>query len=554
MVSIFTAVAAFCLVPAMSSAASAPELPRSSIDTGYRPAHGRTLHVRAGDDFQSALYRAQPGDVITLEAGATFVGPFTLPKKPGSAWITIRTSAPDSRLPPPGTRADPSYANVMPKIVVGRGVGGAIIAAPGAHHYRFIGIEILPRKDVFVYNLVLLGSDERSENQFPHHIIFDRCYLHGDPVAGGRRGIALNGSSLAVIDSYLSDFKEVGAEAQSLLGWNGPGPFKIVNNYLEGAGENVMFGGASTPTIANLVPSDIEIRRNHFYKPLSWKIGHPSYAGTPWTVKNLFELKNARRVLVEENLFEHNWAHAQSGFAIVLTVRNQDGGAPWSVVEDVTFRRNIVRHTGSGVVILGRDDNFPSQQAKRILVQDNLFEDISGAKWGGSGILFQLLNGSADVVIDHNTGLQDEHIVMADGAPHTGFVYRNNIAPHNRYGIFGSGTSAGNATLERYFPGAVIQKNIIAGGSGALYPRDNFFPVSLHKVGFVNPAAGDYRLADSSLPKKAGTDGRDLGANFAALSQALAARSHKPNQKQPVPSSLTAGPGQMKAESSRGQK
>ena len=110
-----------------------------------------------------------------------------------------------------------------------------------------------------------------------------------------------------------------------------------------------------------MVPSDIEIRRNHFAKPLAWKLGHPDYAGTPWSVKNLFELKNARRVLVEGNLFERNWPHAQTGTAILFTPRNQNGTAPWSVVEDVTFRHNIVRQSGSGMVISGRDTNAPTQ-------------------------------------------------------------------------------------------------------------------------------------------------------------------------------------------------
>jgi hypothetical protein len=81
--------------------------------------------------------------------------------------------------------------------------------------------------------------------------------------------------------------------------------FRTVNNYLEGAGENLMFGGAD-PSIPDLVPSDIEIRGNPFFKPLSWKIGHLTYAGRPWSVKNIFELKNARRVLAEGNLLEHN--------------------------------------------------------------------------------------------------------------------------------------------------------------------------------------------------------------------------------------------------------
>jgi len=92
------------------------------------------------------------------------------------------------------------------------------------------------------------------------------------------------------------------------------------------------------------VPSDIEIRHNHFVKPLSWKADDPTYAGTAWTVKNLFELKNAQRVLVDGNVFEYNWPAAQNGFAILFTVRNQDGHAPWSTVADVVFSNNIVRH------------------------------------------------------------------------------------------------------------------------------------------------------------------------------------------------------------------
>jgi len=89
--------------PATPSAGGA-ELPRIWLDTSYGPPSGRTLAVRAGGDLQAALDEAQPGDVITLEAGATFRGPFTLRRKRGQEWITVRTSASDDTLPPPGAR------------------------------------------------------------------------------------------------------------------------------------------------------------------------------------------------------------------------------------------------------------------------------------------------------------------------------------------------------------------------------------------------------------------------------------------------------------------
>lgn len=496
-----------------SAASAAPELPRLYVDTMSAPRTGRTIPVQAGGDFQSALDASQPGDVIVLEGGAVFTGPFTLPNKPGSSWITIRSDTSERSLPA-GTRATPSHATGMPKLTTGH--GSVLTTEPGAHHYRFVGIEIQPREGVFLYNLVLLGHNETSVENLPHHIIFDRCYLHGDPKKGTRRGIAMNGRYIAVVDSYLSDFKEVGQDSQAILGWSGTGPFKIVNTYLESAGENVMFGSGD-PRIPNLVPSDIEIRRNHFSKPLAWKIGDPQYEGTPWSIKNLFELKNARRVLIEGNLFEYNWAHAQHGFAIQLTVRNQDGNAPWSVIEDVTFANNIVRHTGSGVNILGLDDNRTSQQARRILIRNNLFDDVNGTKWGGSGILFQLLRGTSDVMIEHNTAFQTGNIIMADGLPHTGFVYRANIAPHNDYGIFGSGSGVGMSTLKTYFPDSVIRNNVIVGGNANQYPHGNFFPPVIEELRFASRAGGNYRLTGPDLFKRSGSDGKDPGVDFDAL-------------------------------------
>ena len=62
--------------------------------------------------------------------------------------------------------------------------------------------------------------------------------------------------------------------------------------------------GGNDPKIANLVPSDIEFSNNYLCKPLSWNPTDPSWDGITRTVKNLFELKNAQRVLVSGNVME----------------------------------------------------------------------------------------------------------------------------------------------------------------------------------------------------------------------------------------------------------
>src|SRR5262245_9322165 len=246
----------------------------------------------------------------------------------------------------------------MPTLVA-PAYGSALVTEAGAHHYRFIGVEIRPAANTFVYNLVLFGSDtEPVLANFPHHLIIDRSYLHGDPVAGTRRGVALNSRDTAIIDSYLADFKEAGADTQAICGWNAAGPFKIVNNYLEAAGENVMFGGAD-PAVSGLVPADIELRHNTIAKNPAWKPKAPTYDGSRWTIKNLLELKNARRVLIEGNLFEEQWESAQT-YALVLTPRNS-GTAPWSTVEDVTIRYNWIRRVWSVLAVSGFDEYHPSQ-------------------------------------------------------------------------------------------------------------------------------------------------------------------------------------------------
>ena len=86
-------------------------------------------------------------------------------------------------------------------------------------------------------------ASETTVDAEPSDIIVDRSYVHGIDGAATRRGIALNGRRMAVIDSYLENFHDPDNDSQAIAGWNGPGPFRIVNNFLEAAGENIMFGG-----------------------------------------------------------------------------------------------------------------------------------------------------------------------------------------------------------------------------------------------------------------------------------------------------------------------
>ena len=475
-----------------------------------------TIHVPVGGDLQQAINQAAPGDTITLAPGKVYTGNFVLPKKTGGEFITITTSD-QSSLPPPSSRITPQAASMLPKIV-SPDWEPAIATGAGAHHYRLVGLEIRSASSIYSLGLVLLGSASATDaTSSASDLELDRLYIHGDPEVGAKRGVALNSRSTTIRNCHISDIKSTSQDTQAIAGWNGAGPFGIFNNYLEAGGQSIIFGGAVANT-PGLIPSDIVIRYNHFKKPLTWKQGDPQYAGTPWLVRSLLQLTNARRVLVEGNIFENSWAGSEMGYAVVFKVLAHNGNLPWAVIEDVTFVRNLVRHAGGVFQIVGKDDSLGA--ARRILLKDNLFYDINPVQWGGEGRILQLQE-TVDVSIDHNTVIHNgSSALFFGGQPSTGFVFRNNITPHGTDGVSGDGTSTGISTLNQYAPSSVFLKNALAGGNAGLYPSGSFFPASLSAVGFVDSSKQDYRLAGSSPYKAAGTDGKDLGADINAIMNA----------------------------------
>jgi IPT/TIG domain len=603
------------------------------------PASAQVPHiisVPAGGNLQTAIDAAVPGDTIQLQPGVTYKGTFVLPAKAGTAVITIRT-APDSRQPGDGVRVQPAHAPALAKLTSGSSMP-ALRTAGAAHHYTLMLLEFGANSQGSG-DIVQLGqadSTQTSLAQVPYSLVLDRLYVHGDPLVGQKRGIALNSASTQIINCYISDIKAVAQDAQAIAAMNGPGPYVIENNYLEAAAENFLAGGVD-PMIANLTPSDITFRYNHLYKPSAWRnaivptparitatvgagtlpagtyayrvvaqragtvaggatalsaasaevtvtlaapgsiaLSWPSVesgasyrvygrlpanetqywkttttsfvdtgaagtsgkpgSGTVWTVKNLFELKNARRVLVERNVMQNNWQAAQAGYAIVFTPRNSGGLCTWCAVEDVTFRLNIVRHTAAGVNILGYDNTAPSGQAHGISVIDNLFYDVSQTAWGGNGLAVQMGDGPADVTFDHNTidHFGSSAFYAYGSQQMIGVQITNNLMRHGTYGIFGAGTTSyGTATINQYFPGGIVTGNVLAGGTASKYPAGNLFPtVATHVAQFTAPASGDYSLVAGSLYAHAALDGKDLGANISEIvtSSALALGGAPPTQ------------------------
>jgi hypothetical protein len=482
------------------------------------PGPGFCYSAFTPNDFTNALSSAKPGDTIYLHAGNTFAGPFQLPAKSQTTspqYITITTDALVASatqpygpgvLPADGVRVSPGDKAAMPTITTPASStsasNSAITTATSASYYRFVGIEFTT--PYFVYNVIQLGTgSEKSASALPHHITFDRSYIHGSATAGSRRGIAANGGQggkvvdlsnpkpaeqdLVFTNSYFADFNDPGADNEAIMSWNGYGPFQIVNNYLEAAGENLMFGGAD-PLIRNLVPSNITIKNNHFYKPLGWMAD-----SSKW-VKNMFELKNASGVWVENNVFENNWVNQQNGMGILLTPRNQNGTSRWSVVQHVTFKGNIINNAPGGFNILGYDDIHVSQQLNDVSIQNNLLLNIghqavliSGLTYNTCGAtppaqcgrMMQMENATNGVSFDHNTAFNAYGLQTGGGItyswekPNQNFKMTNNVAVHaycasgsNYCGMSGDNASPGDSAISTYFTSPFnISYNVMYNGN-----------------------------------------------------------------------------------------
>jgi hypothetical protein len=477
---------------------------------GSAPAGREPIRVPASGDLQAALDAAQPGDVITLPPGAEFVGNFVLPRKEGNAWITVRSDL-SRHGAPRESRVGPQHARLLAAIRSPNGQP-ALRTAARAHHWRLELLEFRPSPSVEATLVEFGTSGQATLDAVPRDLIVDRCYFHGDPTRGQKRGLALNSAATTIVNSYFADFKHRSADAQAIAGWNGPGPFVVENNYLEASGENFLLGGAD-PSIPGLIPSDVTFRRNLVSRPEAWR-------EVRWSVKNLFELKNARRVLVEANIFENNWLSAQVGYAILLTVANSNGRAFWATVEDVTFRHNVVRHSGGGISIIGRDQHGdPSGVARGIRISGNLFYDIDKERWGGPGIFMLIGHGPNNLIVEHNTVIHSGAVVEAYGGspdrPMTGagFVFRDNLMRHNQIGFHGGGRSVGSDALDAYFPGSQFSRNVLAGGRASRYPPDNLFPSEEEfERSFVDFANQDYRLRADASFSRAAADGGAIGA------------------------------------------
>jgi hypothetical protein len=190
------------------------------------------------------------------------------------------------------------------------------------------------------------------------------------------------------------------------------------------------------------------------------------------TVKNLFELKNAKRVTVRNNIMENCWLQAQGGYALVLTIRSENSLLPWATIEDVVIENNVISHLGAGINILAHEDGGRlSGRMANVAIRRNQFLDVNPTVWGGYGRQVQIINGPVNLELADNTfegaGLNSTlQFVKASGSPVPellceGFKFTGNRIHEGLYGVIGEGCALGTPSLNAYAPNYVWANNTI---------------------------------------------------------------------------------------------
>ncbi|MGH7399888.1 MAG: hypothetical protein ACRELW_20410 [Candidatus Rokuibacteriota bacterium] len=513
-----TAAAAFTATPsgALAQTPGRPDAvpPTSPSPVNARPSDnlgGSTINVGGNPgDLQTAVNKSQQGDTLVCPAGAVY-GPVLLPVRTGPGWTCIRSSVSFSS----GTRVTPSDASRMFKVLGSGAVnasraismpGGDVVGLHSTQGWRFIGMEATHPNDNFSYAVIEAGADRMS---------FESCYIHGRPTQGMRRCFYTRGNDFQIWDSWVSDAHEVGADSQAIF-FRNCARFHVENCELQGAAENILLGDQGSASAC----LDGTIRRNHFFKPLTWlsrlndNAPNPQYSRQNWSVKNLFEIKWAFRVLFEGNLLENSCGGNQDGTAFLINA-GQPGG-----VQDVLAVSNIIRNAPHMFTINTFDtvNSIPV----RIALRNNLGREITGR-------FLMLLHRNSDVALEHNTCVPMNLAALRPGVSIQAIQYsparagyfsnhtlKRNIFGSNRYGMFVDG----GQSLDVGAPDRVFAENAEYDLNGRTYPGVRRYS-SLAAAG-IN-ADGTLK---SDSPLKVGqagyfgTDGKDIGVDFVALAAA----------------------------------
>jgi hypothetical protein len=492
------------------------ELPRAvpPVLTQSAPNVPITVPASVGQNLQTVFTGARCGDTLVLDATLIYSGSLSL-LPAGCDGNPVIVTSNSAQVDAKG-RIVPGQQ--LPKIVL---KGTQTLTLGPNVLLDAVEVTRVQGGTVGMYNLITLAAGA-------HDVALNRVYCHGNSTDETVRCLFITSNrNVTVTNSYFSDFhcKALGScgDAQAIAGGISTaadsGVYLIQNNYLEGSGENIIFGGGS----AQYPPCDITVQYNDLIKPATWNPAEVGYAGIPWITKNLFELKNACRVLVQGNYMYGSWGgYTQNGFAILIGAKNQGsatgGQCPLCIVNDVTVRNNWVRHAGQFAQIMlvpsGNGDWAAGEY--NINVHDNVADDLQYPACSQCGQwLIQLSTSPGSPTTLHDVRIVNNSFFvpywkrdggfMVIGGPVAGattpqmynIVVQSNLAPGGKYPIYSVGGGAANC-----FAAGTL--NYAAGLAGCWVGTSTFsantITINGNTAKITWPANNDIVSAGASVP------------------------------------------------------
>ncbi len=318
-----------------------------------------------------------------------------------------------------------------------------------------------------------------------------------------------------------------------------------------------------------IVPADITMTRNYFYKLPSWNPSDPTWDHVSGRLsKNFVEAKYGQRWNINANVFVNHWNAGQQ-YAFNFNSTDQGGDCPWCFSSDISLTNNIVKNIAADFVVIGTQTGGGTAMScppilNRVLIKNNLFFTKGAAPYipaadqnfalvrDNGGCTFAGNQSPDSLQIIHNTMLGSKYNgQLSDDWPlnFSNLVIKDNITEFDQVRWF---YAAGGCTEPCFTSGsttsgtwtasnnAIINSGAINGGGGVsdatLTSRhgatvlnnyydttraSNYSGAPFTNYSAVNTDYHNWALTGSGPWRNAASDGTDPGVNFTTLDAAI---------------------------------
>lgn len=179
------------------------------------------------------------------------------------------------------------------------------------------------------------GGTLTAQTDAPKRLVVDRCWIDAQFNTNTRRGIAVNGWQVAILESWVTDIQYPGSECGGIGGWTNCQQIVLRNVFVEASMICCLYGGADPllPNTNTCDPMDILELNVCASKKLEWILADVG-------IKNGYEAKNVRRRLILNSITNRHYATAQTHAMLFQNVSDQNLNLEQNRIEDVVVHNH----------------------------------------------------------------------------------------------------------------------------------------------------------------------------------------------------------------------